>query len=115
MAGLPASRAWVGVKPPLSPSGARSGSVPFRSFEPPRLQLVSLLMLSPAEIGARGYVFDSEDLDAVPALLVLIGAPRLRRIGLDVPDTEDFPEDRLYAQLASVYGDGGTFWTWLAR
>ena len=44
--------------------------------------------------------------ESVPALLVLIGAPRLRRIGLDVPDTEDFPEDRLYAQLASVYGDG---------
>ncbi|HEX6084369.1 MAG TPA: hypothetical protein VF266_07575 [Thermoanaerobaculia bacterium] len=44
--------------------------------------------------------------ESVPALLVLVGAPRLRRIGLDVPDTEDFPEDRLYAQLAAVYGDG---------
>lgn len=44
--------------------------------------------------------------ESVPALLVLIGAPRLRRIGLDVPDTEDFPEDRLYAQLAAVHGDG---------
>ncbi|HEV2844407.1 MAG TPA: hypothetical protein VG477_06155 [Thermoanaerobaculia bacterium] len=41
--------------------------------------------------------------DSIPALLVLIGAPRLRRIGLPVPETEisiSFPEDRLYAKLA---------------
>jgi hypothetical protein len=44
--------------------------------------------------------------ESVPALLVLVGAPRLRRLGLDVPDTEYFPEDRLYAQLAAVHGDG---------
>ena len=44
--------------------------------------------------------------ESVPALLVLVGAPRLRRLGLDVPDTEDFPEDRLYAQLAELHGDG---------
>jgi len=43
--------------------------------------------------------------ESVPALLVLVGAPRLRRIGLDVPDTEDFPEDRLYALLAATHGD----------
>jgi hypothetical protein len=44
--------------------------------------------------------------ESVPALLVLVGAPRLRRIGLDVPDTDDFPEDRLYSMLAATYGDG---------
>jgi hypothetical protein len=44
--------------------------------------------------------------ESVPALLVLVGAPRLRRLGLDVPDTEYFPEDRLYAQLAALHGDG---------
>jgi hypothetical protein len=33
--------------------------------------------------------------ESIPALLVLIGAPRLRRIGFDVPDTPDYPEDRL--------------------
>lgn len=43
--------------------------------------------------------------ESVPALLVLIGAPRLRRLGFDVPDTPDFPEDRLYAQLAAMHGD----------
>ena len=44
--------------------------------------------------------------ESVPALLVLVGAPRLRRIGLDVPDTDDFPEDRLYERLAAIHGDG---------
>ena len=44
--------------------------------------------------------------ESVPALLVLVGAPRLRRLGWDVPDTEYFPEDRLYARLALTHGDG---------
>ncbi len=48
----------------------------------------------------------AEGVESVPALLVLVGAPRLRRLGLDVPDTPDFPEDRLYARLAAVHGDG---------
>lgn len=44
--------------------------------------------------------------ESVPALLVLVGAPRLRDLGFEVQDTPDFPEDRLYAQLASMHGDG---------
>lgn len=44
--------------------------------------------------------------ESVPALLVLVGAPRLRRIGFDVPDTDFFPEDRLYQKLAAIHGDG---------
>ena len=43
--------------------------------------------------------------ESIPALLVLVGAPRLRDLGYDVPDTDDFPEDRLYAQLAAIHGD----------
>ena len=45
-----------------------------------------------------------EDLKAgtqtVAALLVCVGGPRLRRLGLEVPDTVPDPEDRLYALLA---------------
>lgn len=50
---------------------------------------------------ARGY-------ESEAALLVLIGAPRLRRLGLSVPDlTLDVsPEHRLYERLAAVHGDG---------
>ncbi len=37
----------------------------------------------------------------VPALLVLVGAPRLRALGLEVPDHGvRFPEHRLYELLA---------------
>jgi hypothetical protein len=44
--------------------------------------------------------------ESIPALLVLIGAPRLRRIGFDVPaDPPYFPEDRLYAKLAEEDSD----------
>jgi hypothetical protein len=43
--------------------------------------------------------------ESIPALLVLIGAPRLRRLGFDVPDTPYYPEDRLYEQLALIHGD----------
>ena len=39
--------------------------------------------------------------ETIPALLVLIGAPRLRRIGLSVPETAiPIPEHRLYEKLA---------------
>ncbi len=42
-------------------------------------------------------------LESIPALLVSIGAPRLRRLGYDIPSPIDDPERRLYALLA---GDG---------
>ena len=39
--------------------------------------------------------------ESIPALLVLIGAPRLRRIGLPVPESVlSSPEHRLYERLA---------------
>lgn len=42
--------------------------------------------------------------ESFEALLVLIGAPRLRDLGFDVPDTRD-PEMRLYEKLAGVDSD----------
>ena len=39
-------------------------------------------------------------LETIPALLVLIGAPRLRRLGLKIPETTiGSPEHRLYEVL----------------
>jgi len=39
---------------------------------------------------------------SIPALLVLVGAPRLRRLGFEVPSSpESDPERRLYDALAS--------------
>lgn len=43
--------------------------------------------------------------ETAPALLVAIGAPRLRRLGIVVPETVQDPEDRLYALLARTEGD----------
>lgn len=40
------------------------------------------------------------------ALLVSIGAPRLRRAGLRVPSPLPSPEDDLYRLLAQKYGNG---------
>jgi len=45
--------------------------------------------------------------ESVPALLVAMAAPRLRAIGLDVPDAGvELPSHRLYALLAASEGDG---------
>jgi hypothetical protein len=44
---------------------------------------------------------------SVEALLVLVGAPRLRELGIAVPTSQvDHPEHRLYERLAETYGDG---------
>jgi putative addiction module component (TIGR02574 family) len=44
--------------------------------------------------------------ESIPALLVLIGAHRLRRIGLHVPETAiPSPEHRLYEKLAETDPD----------
>ena len=41
----------------------------------------------------------AHDVESVPALLVAIGAPRLRQLGIAVPATPSNPEHRLYALL----------------
>jgi hypothetical protein len=58
-----------------------------------------------AELIRRGLADLERGVQSIPALLVLIGAPRLRRIGFDVPDTDFFPEDQLYAKLADEDSD----------
>ena len=49
----------------------------------------------------EGLVDLGRGIESIPALLVLIGAPRLRRIGLPVPESLiSSPEHRLYERLA---------------
>jgi hypothetical protein len=43
--------------------------------------------------------------ETAPALLVAIGAPRLRRLGIVVPESVEDPENRLYALLVRIEGD----------
>ncbi|HYM60277.1 MAG TPA: hypothetical protein VEZ11_05230 [Thermoanaerobaculia bacterium] len=63
-------------------------------------------MLDPALPGAALVQEGLDDLaagrESVAAVLVLVGAPRLRRIGIDVPPSRiTHPEHRLYELLAA--------------
>jgi hypothetical protein len=58
-----------------------------------------------AEIVERGIEDLARGLESEEALLVSIGAPRLRRIGIAIPEALDAPEDRLYERLARVDPD----------
>jgi hypothetical protein len=59
-----------------------------------------------AELVEQGLDDLGRGVESVPALLVAIGSPRLRRIGLAVPDfTFTEPEHRLYALLAREDSD----------
>ena len=58
-----------------------------------------------AELIRAGLQDLSSGIESIPALIVLIGAPRLRRLGFDVPDAPFLPEDRLYEKLAAEDSD----------
>ena len=59
-----------------------------------------------AELIRSGLSDIARGVESIEALVVQIGAPRLRRIGFDVSDTPgDFPENRLYAKLAAEDSD----------
>jgi hypothetical protein len=49
---------------------------------------------------AQGLSDLAKGRESIPALLVLIGAPRLRRLGLAVPEVAGCPEHSLYALLS---------------
>jgi hypothetical protein len=53
----------------------------------------------------RGIVDLARGVESQEALLVSIGAPRLRRIGFAVPQALPAPEDRLYELLARTDPD----------
>src|SRR5436190_5236295 len=54
----------------------------------------------------RGIADLAAGVESTEALLVSIGAPRLRRLGLDVPEPLPSPEHRLYEVLRAGHGDG---------
>lgn len=58
-----------------------------------------------AELIREGLNDLARGVESIPALLVLVGGPRLRDLGFDVPDTPYFPEDRLYTKLANEDSD----------
>jgi hypothetical protein len=59
-----------------------------------------------ADLVREGLEDLSRGVESIPALVVAIGAPRLRQIGLSVPDvTFPEPEHRLYLLLAMADAD----------
>jgi len=58
-----------------------------------------------ADLVNEGLADLARGVESVPALLVSIGAPRLRRIGLEIPKTFPSPEKRLYALLETTGPD----------
>jgi len=51
---------------------------------------------------SEGFVDLQKGEMSVPALLLLIGGPRLRNLGLPVPRTEGCPEHKLYDLLSET-------------
>ncbi len=63
-------------------------------------------LLPGADLVRRGLTDLTDSIETIEALLVSIGAPRLRRAGIDVPPSEfGSPEHRLYALLMSENPD----------
>lgn len=57
------------------------------------------------ELIEQGVVDLERGVESVPALLVSIGAPRLRSLGFDLPSPLADPEHRLYERLRASAGD----------
>lgn len=94
------ARGWRRASAPNSrrEDGAFDVSLPTRFAKLPGAELI--------EQGLADLACGRED--TVPALLLLIGAPRLRTAGIDVPPSapKESPEDRLYLLLARLHDDG---------
>ncbi len=76
---------------------SRDASAVARGYPP----IVESMALPGSELIERGVHDLERGVESIPALLVAIGAPRLRRLGLRLPTARiDSPERRLYDALA---------------
>ena len=65
-----------------------------------------MLPLPGEDLVRQGVADLARGLETMPALLVAIGAPRLRRLGFSLPEAlPQVPEHRLYALLSTTDGD----------
>lgn len=62
-------------------------------------------MLPGADLVQRGVADLEAGLESAEALLVSIGAPRLRSVGIELSAPIPFPEHKLYLLLAHEKGD----------
>jgi len=66
---------------------------------------MELTSLPGHELVLKGIDDLARGIESHEALLVSIGAPRLRRAGIEVPEPLDSPEHRLYTRLAAEGSD----------
>ncbi|HEX3130550.1 MAG TPA: hypothetical protein VH394_24645 [Thermoanaerobaculia bacterium] len=67
---------------------------------------MDLTALPGGDLVQEGLADLDRGVETIPALLVWIGAPRLRRLGLTVPESPyEIPEHRLYEFLAESDSD----------
>ncbi len=66
---------------------------------------VDLSALPGGDLVQKGLADIAAGVESDAALLVAIGAPRLRTLGFDVPETIAEPEMRLYLRLAETDSD----------
>lgn len=66
---------------------------------------VDLRALPGGDLVEKGLADLAAGVESDESLLVAIGAPRLRTLGFDVPDTVGGPEMRLYLRLAETDSD----------
>lgn len=72
------------------------------------MESIDFISLPGGELIRRGLEDLAAGRESEAALLVLIGAPRLRSLGLDVPEAgSGLPEHRLYFLLAGTDSDSG--------
>jgi hypothetical protein len=62
-------------------------------------------LLPGGDVIAQGLDDLARGVESIPALLVSIGAPRLRRLGIDVPAPIAAPEHRLFERLRTAHAD----------
>ncbi len=74
----------------------------------PRTDSLPFDELPGGDLLRQGLADVDEGIESMPALLVRIAAPRLRRLALDVPEYDGagpLPEHQLYHLLAAEHGD----------
>jgi hypothetical protein len=69
------------------------------------MTFVGMETLPGADLVQRGVADLDAGCESAEALLVSIGAPRLRKLGIDLPAPIASPEHRLYELLAREKGD----------